>query len=406
MRKKESITQLISGACLALLIAVAPAALSAQTLHAVIAVDSADSSIGESVQKDLESMTALAREISANTGMRLNLKQISGRQLNEGSLMGAVRALRPAQNDMIFFYYSGHGFRRQTTQTNWPVLAIPNSGGIEYSRILSELSAKNARFTLALADACNSYIDRSVSPTMNFRAFSEPSANNYRQLFLQSRGRVFATSSKPGQYSYAYDDGGAFTLEFMKALRSELNGQQAPSWDRMMRQAGRPIGSGSSVMNPVVQVALNQSPGNVADNDTPPGPPGPPTPPRPNQTTEDEDEAVDIEDVTEYDDSDSDDDATEVGSEAYCNELRDFMGTLQRMESNMPANVNLSRDRTRREQLRRMADQLAQMGGDDRYGAIVERLSIAVKLNNWSGFRAAFRDLKSYMTGHQRQHCR
>ncbi len=304
---------------------------------------------------------------------------------------------------MILFYYSGHGFRRSATPTNWPMLAIPGSGGVDYSQILTELTAKNARFTMAMADACNSYIDRGAAPTMNFRAFNEPNPQNYRKLFLEARGRLFATSSKPGQYSYALTEGGAFTVEFLKALRSEINGQQAASWDRIMRAAGRRIGGGSSFQDPIYELAVGAAPAPVADNDNRPNP-NRPTPPRPPTPTQDDmpEETV-VTDVGE--DSDDTVEETEVGGSEYCRDLAGFVGQLQQIESAMPQNVDLRRDRTRRDQLRRIGQQLANIGGDEQFSTIVENFSVGVKLNNWNQVKSSFRQLREYMQRHQRQEC-
>lgn len=389
----------------ALLLAwILPAAgLAAQTLHSVVVVDSNDRSIGASVQKDMDTMVAFSREIASNTGMRLNLKTLNGPQLNEANLRRLVNGITPGPQDAVLFYYSGHGFRTRATPTKWPMLYIPGSRGVDFAELLKIIERKNPRMILAITDSCNSYTDSaSRAFSMNLRALEEPSQAAWRKLFLQFRGRIYASSSKAGEYSMAEGEGGSYTLQFMRVFRRAIAAPN-PEWDRIMKDSSRPIRTGSSqqpTQNPQYElIAQGSTPDTnieVPDEDMPqpPGEVGDTDPPAPG----------DVVDITP-DEPNEPDEPQDVSGGINCDDLTAFLTRLRQLQSNI-AQANLQNVQ-QRERYRPVVQALQQVGGpDDQFNNLVERVAVAYKLNNTARFRSSFGELVNYVTTMQQRECR
>jgi hypothetical protein len=376
------------------------AGLAAQTLHSVVVVDSNDRSIGASVQKDMDTMVAFSREIASNTGMRLNLKTLNGSQLNEANLRRLVNGITPGPQDAVLFYYSGHGFRTRATPTKWPMLYIPGSRGVDFAELLKIIERKNPRMILAITDSCNSYTDSaSRAFGMNLRALEEPSQTAWRKLFLQFRGRIYASSSKAGEYSMAESEGGSYTLQFLRVFRRAIAAPN-PEWDRIMKDSARPIRTGSSqqpTQNPQYElVAQGSAPDTniqVPDDDMPqpPGDVDGPEPPAPGEVV----------DIT----PDEPNEPGDVSGGINCDDLTAFLTRLRQLQSNI-AQANLQ-NAQQRERYRPVVQALQQVGGpDDQFNNLVERVAVAYKLNNTARFRSSFGELVNYVTTMQRRECR
>lgn len=211
----------------------------AQTLHAVIIADTSDFSIGISVRKDYDRNVALMRAIAANTGMTLNLKEITGAQLTIANVRNAVSGLRVAANDTVVFYYSGHGYRLWKKEDKYPFLYISQQG-LDFHQLVKDLRAKKPRLLLAVTDSCNEYADkRPEARAMMMQR--QPPKYNYRRLWLEAKGEIVIASSSQGEFAWGDDiRGGYFTERFHKSHETEVE-RAEPAWETILTAARRPI---------------------------------------------------------------------------------------------------------------------------------------------------------------------
>jgi hypothetical protein len=204
---------------------------SPSTLHAIIIADTNNETVGKSVQIDMKNINRLLESIVGNTKLRLETQSISGNQLNRENVTQAVNKLRVKPDDMVFFYYSGHGANTEKG-SEWPSMLI-NNKLTSLDAIISQLSMKKPRFLMVLSDSCNNFISNisgSKSPTRN-----RPKPANYRQLFLNYRGYIIASSSIPGQRSWGNNHtGGLFTYAFISSLNKNYD------WNQIMQEATKP----------------------------------------------------------------------------------------------------------------------------------------------------------------------
>jgi hypothetical protein len=214
----------------------------AGSLRVLLVGDTNDRSIGKSVVTDLANFEGFAQQISARTGLKLDLKVIKGAGLKSRPIMDAVKNLKVDSDDAVIFYYSGHGFRTQPVKTRWPLLYIPDAGtkGVDFQWVIDTIDAKKPRMVIAISDSCNNYIDLPQAG-INSRAMLEDQDEAWRKLFVEFSGRIYASGSIVGQFSFGQDaTGGAFTSRFLSIVRAEVKSTTA-NWDNIMKLATRQI---------------------------------------------------------------------------------------------------------------------------------------------------------------------
>jgi hypothetical protein len=210
------------------------------TLHAIIVADTYDRRVGKSVEVDLKNMRELVESITENTGILSNHEFIYGDDFNLDNVSRALNNLSVNEDDIVVFYYAGHGFNSGKGSI-WPSMKFKEkSQSLDLDWVKSTLEVKNPRFFIAMVDACNSFFEvptkrgvRGTTPT--------PLAENYRQLFLNYRGHVVVSSASPDQEAGGDPkNGGYFTKKFLDTLRENLASSN-PDWHTIMRGAESPI---------------------------------------------------------------------------------------------------------------------------------------------------------------------
>lgn len=378
----------------------AVSALSAQTLHFLVIADTGDRSIGESVAVDVSNMQKKAREISQATGMRLNLRTIVSPEFNSNSVLQSVQSLNPGPNDTVFFYYSGHGYRTRETRTKWPMIYTKQpQPGVEFQKVIDILDKKNPRLVVALGDLCNSYSDQSMGSS-NSRAFAEIEVDNYKKLFLNFSGRVYATSSKPGQYSFALENGGAFTIQWLQALGNELRAPD-PNWKRLMAVGTRSMRTGSSeqpTQDPIFELIEGKTV--VAENmDNTPD-----TPPTPEDQKEmQEDTAVVNQEVEEAEEEEE-----EYEDSEFCSDVQELISALQKLDGALKPGLRMNRGDQLYQSLENVnenLDNVAEAYGDASLSRYVRGLKKALNKNDVNAYKQNLVKIIGFFTNLKGENC-
>lgn len=260
--------------------------LSAADMHAIFVIDTNDSNIGTMVAKDLGIMGREVQAIAQAAGLTLKDRVYAGGDFTIENVKSAVQSAKPGPDDVMFFYYSGHGFRTQPKQSRWPYLYFHSERTIDFGWVAETLRSKGARLTISLVDACNNVVNVQVREEQSGAA---KAAQGYQELFLRSKGFVTGASSIPGETSIATANGSLFTLSWLKALQQEV-GQSSPSWDNIMKgAAGKRLAAGSGSQQPFFEMQVarataaatpptaSTTPPSTGATATPVSPPAPPT---------------------------------------------------------------------------------------------------------------------------------
>lgn len=229
-----------------------------QTLHAIIFANTEcpgdprnprDRGIGHSVSGDYYRMKIEMTTIASFIGYELQTHYFVGSQdqFCRQKLDRVIDELKCGSQDIVFFYYSGHGSRSVNENTDFPQMNLvvdPYHSNIPEHianypiyNVMKRIEAKNPRLTIVIGDLCNS-VSSWVTPksTPSDKAATkveEAPIKFYKDLFLKVKGSIIAASSKPTQTSAACEDGGAFTLGLLHVLQVMVSNGMEPSWNNL-----------------------------------------------------------------------------------------------------------------------------------------------------------------------------
>lgn len=216
----------------------------AQTVHALLVADTRDPLLHRACARDVEAMHRQAGQVATALGYRLAEQRLVDGNFSRKNLDAALRSLAPGPDDVLLFYYSGHGYNLRDRADRFPILLLekkpsnaaknPGLGAIH-----KLLKAKKARLCVTLGDCCNNLV--TLTRGMVRKKPTPPGLTDslnaaYRRLFLKTRGDVLIASSAPPQQACAHPDSGSF---YTRAFDEALGALRSPdaSWPTLLRDA-------------------------------------------------------------------------------------------------------------------------------------------------------------------------
>lgn len=211
-----------------------PGTLRAQTLHALLFVNEKEKGRETDRTENMRSMINFWQEIAGAIGYDYECSRNSDTDFTAARVKHAISALRVGRDDIVVFYYSGHGYNDNTNV--WPTLSLndENFRAIDVLKLLKRVNTP-AKLTLCIADCCNKVYS---SDNVNVTYATNESA--IRKLFTNFNGKktVMASSSKQGQLSWSNSVYGAyFGIAFRNAVSN--TGYDEAEWDAVMENAKR-----------------------------------------------------------------------------------------------------------------------------------------------------------------------
>jgi hypothetical protein len=258
----------------------------AQTLHGIIIADTYDDKIGESTVVDSEGMMLELRTTAQVLNMKENIIELKDNDFTKAKTLEVLNGLKCGKDDIVFFYYTGHGVRSPQDQSKYPQLALKElkNGNLEtsgrallsFDEVKNIIQAKNARLSIIFSDCCNAiqdglppqYANNSGNTSVSN---SENIAMVYQNLFMKTRGIIMATSSKPGEVSLGnMANGGAFTFAYRYVLQRVVGGDVKASWQEILDATQGLCNKINSQQTPVFDVAVQTAGGAQASTPPPP----------------------------------------------------------------------------------------------------------------------------------------
>lgn len=206
------------------------------TLHAVMVYDTLSTDIGCTVKVDQKKMDAFIDFVQSTTQMDVNKLSFSGYSYSSNLVMDNLKKLDVRPDDVVIFYYSGHGYRTTHQESPWPALSVPTSfKPILMDQVIHTINAKSPRFTLVLTDCCNNILPDfgGMLCTPQQVGVNKKSVinKNMRRLFLEQRGTIIATGSEPGFPSKCNESlGGFFTYAFFYSFSHCIRNYSEVDW--------------------------------------------------------------------------------------------------------------------------------------------------------------------------------
>ena len=207
------------------------------TLHAIIVADVNDQTIG--ADQDVAALQKLTSTIRRATCLGGDDIVIHAGRGKRQAISNTLNQLRVSSDDVVMFYYSGHG-TNPGGGDRWPTLGVEGQSGgnlLKLSSVKDTLQRKNPRLLITIADACNNI--SGARHERGRRELDQPAG--FKKLFLGYKGTIIASSSIPGQYSFGDpQDGGLFTKQFLEGL-NQVQVSSNPDWQAVMNAAKKVI---------------------------------------------------------------------------------------------------------------------------------------------------------------------
>ena len=231
-------------------------------LFLLLVANTNDKKIGKTCAVDQKNIYDTYKEIAEFLEIPLEAKVISGDEFSKVNVDNAINSfIRPAPNDIVVFYYTGHGFNEDRGNYRFPYLDLRDKsfqdfGGpytLNMETIFQRIKTKGARLNLVLSDCCNN--DPSQAPNMTSE---DPETkvssigwdkNKCIALFMNPRRMsLLATAAQKGELSAGnISEGGFFTSNFLQSLEKHIG---------KLRTTAVPL---EPVWNSVIGAATNET---------------------------------------------------------------------------------------------------------------------------------------------------
>ena len=242
-------------------------ATNAQTIHWIIFADTQDPNNGSEVRNSINVYTTQfidrMNDAIIAKGYLPRQKTYSGSDFTEAKCKNAIKNLSCGKDDIVVFYYLGHGGRAQMGKDEmasynqkypWPDLAFNKANtnesikGLTLNAIHNSLKQKGARLTVTIGMCCNAHSSQykkhgTSTQSKRYKIVSKKFAKKVgQQLFLKSKGDVLIASAQPGQFSYGGSYGGqdvdCFTAALCETTDSYANNDRGENvtWNSFLNE--------------------------------------------------------------------------------------------------------------------------------------------------------------------------
>lgn len=225
---------------------------SGATLHLIVIAATNDASIGEGCKSDVRIARNDFKHIAQAVGLKYKETVAIGSNFGKPQLLNALNNLRPGSDDVVVFFYFGHGYRFSNQDSSYPMLDLRESTYEDFNQrnivnlgdVYNAIVQKGGRLHLVIGDCCNSDVSGTYAAA-DYNTLASCSVGNFdvnrlKNLFLYQRGSLIITSATPGQVSWISVKGGFFFLSFMDGLSNEVSAfskSKTPSWQSVINSA-------------------------------------------------------------------------------------------------------------------------------------------------------------------------
>ena len=217
-----------------------PIQIYASTLYAILIGDT-QSNLKKQASADLEQMQEGVNFIAHVLKIKPQIHVLKGTQVNKERVFSTLNHLPIKQDDILIFYFTGHGFSFPNKESKWPTIHFyTDKQYLEIDLINSAIAKKKPRFAIVMADCCNVTLSNyRRAPTNKRIHFSSGDrsrvTSDLEKLFLKSKGLLVISASSQGEFSWANDQGGFLTIAFLDSFTAPSH-QESRTWDDVMQK--------------------------------------------------------------------------------------------------------------------------------------------------------------------------
>lgn len=237
-------------------------AMATGKIRTIILADTRDPKIGCGIQTNVAVTLDVTCQIAACLDMVDHYESpiiLDGFKCNRDELRRKLSSFYCSSEDIVLFFYFGHGARSPQDKSKFPQMQLKDEKGnftdathVPIEEVKDLLLAKNPRFLLVMGDCCNSEFN-SLTPKNNSLITSADGASEYdprlkkilQRLFLESEGYAITTGCTAGEYGWycickdktnacIFDSSfGYFTINFWGTLANCTDG--SITWEKLLK---------------------------------------------------------------------------------------------------------------------------------------------------------------------------
>lgn len=227
-------------------------------LYLLFVANVTDTEIGAADRKNMNEAIVFFKKIKDFLGIGAFIYDtVTGVNFNKETVLTKIKSfLTPGPNDIVVFYYSGHGFRQPTDGRPGPYIDMRDlvidkrkkylEQALSMEDIVAMIRSKGARLNLVLSDCCNDNVT-STNPMAKEPPLAGKkggfgmnwSTQNCRDLFLNAMPTtILATAASPFQLAISNEEfGGYFSTFFRNTLELNLGFTKTNvKWDAVFEQ--------------------------------------------------------------------------------------------------------------------------------------------------------------------------
>ncbi len=223
-------------------------------MHLVIVANTEDADIGVTCELDKKNTLKLFKELCSAEMLNIGLETvvIDGDNFSKQKVDAALTTLSPGPQDIVVFYYSGHGFNWNKETRQFPYLDLRDKMSQQLTAaytmnvedIYNLLLKKGARMNLVLSDCCNA--DPSQNTVLVSGGASQRTTSlggvpqKCKDLFMNEKPMsLLMTAASRGELSAGTrENGGIFTYMFRETLGKFMGPYEtATSWAAIVDNA-------------------------------------------------------------------------------------------------------------------------------------------------------------------------
>jgi len=225
-------------------------------LYLIAVINSKDEDISVNCIEDGKKVSSYFKRLTTSLEIRFVEKKLTGNDFNVTAVKAAIKNIHPGKDDIVVFYYSGHGFRwKGDIGFPFPQMGLyygkPPSWdhmaafSLNIEDIYSEIQAKGARLNLVMSDCCNTIVNRrrlEIKDTAKSQVgpgYYDISKRAAMALFLQTQASLLISAAEKGQASICSNSYNSFfTTSMINSIRMGLKTSGAnPQWMDIVRKA-------------------------------------------------------------------------------------------------------------------------------------------------------------------------
>ena len=235
-----------------LMFALLASQVQAKTIHWLTFIDTTDPKVGD-IDKNTHIILYshwidLVNATLKDNGYSVNVIDVYGNETSQKKCTNTVQNLRCDKDDIVMFYYVGHG-TENTGVNKFPLLCMAENDPrkfVPFTWIHNSLKDLGARLTISIAMCCNARqgVPGMTSPELSANYgvtyVDDNMAKAIKAMFLNYAGDLIVASASPAESSYPCNSGlgltDFFTLSLLKQFNVVLPGNSSSDWQSMLTE--------------------------------------------------------------------------------------------------------------------------------------------------------------------------